>query len=447
MDLFSSAAQGDLRSIGPLAARLRPRGFDDIVGQEALFGPERPLRRMVESDRLQSLILWGPPGTGKTSIALAVSSSTSSHFAQLSAVSAGVKEVREVIESAKFRLGSEGRRTILFLDEIHRFSKSQQDALLPAVEEGSIVLIGATTENPSFQVNAALLSRSALFRLEPLSAANIMTLIERGCEALNCGISDHARDEIVRQCGGDARRALGLLDLASAMGDGSQVSIDDVERASGSVVLRYGVDDHYDIVSAFIKSMRGSDPQASILYLARMLSSGEDPRFIARRMIIFASEDIGLADPTALTAAVSAAQALEFVGMPEAQLNLAQAAIHLATAPKSNASAQAIWTARREVEEGRPLEIPQHLRDAHYPGAQALGHGLGYSNPHDDPETAAVQFYLPESLLGSVWYRPSNVGFESVIRTRMESVRADREDSNPGNHRQKANRGHEMEQG
>ncbi|MFM8856360.1 MAG: replication-associated recombination protein A [Actinomycetota bacterium] len=427
MDLFTSAAQDELRSLGPLAARLRPRGIDDIIGQENLLGLGGPLRRLVESDRLQSIILWGPPGTGKTSIALAVSSSTSSNFVQLSAVSAGVKEVREVIDSAKFRLGSEGRRTILFLDEIHRFSKNQQDALLPAVEEGSIVLIGATTENPSFQVNAALLSRSVLFRLEPLTAANIEKLIERACEVLNCRITNDARDEVVRQSRGDARRALGLLDLASVLGDGAAVSIDDVEKASGTIALRYGVDDHYDIVSAFIKSMRGSDPQASILYLARMLSSGVDPRFIARRMIIFASEDVGLADPTALTTAVNAAQALEFVGMPEAQLNLAQAAIHLATAPKSNATSQAIWTARREIEEGIRVEIPPHLRDAHYHGAQSLGHGEGYVNPHDHPGIATSQPYLPENLTGSIWYVPSNAGFESVIRSRMGTVPSDNE--------------------
>lgn len=442
MDLFTSAAQDELRSSGPLAARLRPRGIDDIIGQEDLLGPGRPLRRLVESDRLQSIILWGPPGTGKTSIALAVSSSTSSNFVQLSAVSAGVKEVREVIESAKFRLGSEGRRTILFLDEIHRFSKNQQDALLPAVEEGSIVLIGATTENPSFQVNAALLSRSVLFRLEPLTVANIETLIQRGCEVLKCSISDDARDEIARQSRGDARRALGLLDLASVLGDGGTISIDDVEQASGSVALRYGVDDHYDIVSAFIKSMRGSDPQAAILYLARMISSGEDPRFIARRMIIFASEDVGLADPTALTAAVSAAQALEFVGMPEAQLNLAQAAIHLATAPKSNATAQAIWTARREVAEGIRIEVPHHLRDSHYHGAQAIGHGVGYVNPHEDSGDAEFQAYLPENLTGSVWYVPTNVGFEGVIRSRMENVR-----SNPEEDGQRVDEGRDVEHG
>lgn len=441
MDLFASAAQDELRSRGPLAARLRPRGIDDIIGQEALLGPGRPLRRLVESDRLQSIILWGPPGTGKTSVALAVSSSTSSIFVQMSAVSAGVKEVREVIESAKFRLGSEGRRTILFLDEIHRFSKTQQDALLPAVEEGSIVLIGATTENPSFQVNAALLSRSVLFRLEPLSPANIETLIRRGCEVVQCSISDEARDEIVRLSGGDARRALGLLDLAAVLGDGGAVSIEDVERASGSVALRYGVDDHYDFVSAFIKSMRGGDPQATILYLARMLSSGEDPRFVARRMIIFASEDVGLADPTSLAAAVDAAQALEFVGMPEAQLNLAQAAIHLATAPKSNSVAQAIWSARRDIEGGIRIEIPPHLRDAHYHGAHAIGHGAGYVNPHDRPDIAANQTYLPENLIGSVWYEPTNAGSESAIRSRMEIV-----DSDPKVDGHEANRAHEVEQ-
>jgi putative ATPase len=427
MDLFSSAARDELRSVGPLAARLRPRGIDDIVGHQDLLGSGRPLRCLVEGDRLQSMILWGPPGTGKTSIALAVASSTSSHFVQLSAVSAGVKEVREVIDAARFRLGSEGRRTILFLDEIHRFSKSQQDALLPAVEEGWVVLIGATTENPSFNVNSALLSRTARFRIESLTASDIETLIERGCETLDCSIAEDARNEILRQCNGDARRALGMLDLASVLGNGGHVTIDDVERVSGSVALPYGVDVHYDFVSAFIKSMRASDPQASVLYLARMLSSGEDPRFIARRMIIFASEDVGMADPTALTAAVSAAQALELVGMPEAQLNLAQAAIHLATAPKSNATAQAIWTAREVVEGGIPIEIPLHLRDAHDHGARASGHGAGNAHSHDDPDGAASRSTLPENLAGSVWYRPSNAGFERTIRSRMESVSGDHE--------------------
>lgn len=427
MDLFSSAAKDELRSLGPLAARLRPRSIDDIIGQELLLGPDKPLRRLVESDRLQSIVLWGPPGTGKTSIALAISLTTSSAFEQLSAVSAGVKEVREIIEKARFRLGSEGQRTILFLDEIHRFSKSQQDALLPAVEDGSIILIGATTENPSFQINAALLSRSLLFRLEPLSVSAVETLIRRGCEVLNCRITDDALAEMVRHSRGDGRQALGLLDVASVLGEDSVITVEDVERAVGSSALRYGVDDHYDVVSAFIKSMRGSDPQASIVYLARMLSSGEDPRFITRRMIIFASEDIGLADPTALTAAVSAAQALEFVGLPEAQLNLAQATIHLATAPKSNSVAQAIWRARRDIESGLRLEVPEHLRDAHYPGAVRVGHGVGYINPHTDPEGSSNQAYLPPDLADSIWYVPSNAGFEGQIRSRMVGV-----DPSPG---------------
>lgn len=419
MDLFSSAAEDRLRNQGPLAARLRPRSVDDIVGQEHLLGPGMPLRRLVDRDHLQSIILWGPPGTGKTSMALAIAASTSSAFEQLSAVSAGVKDVREVIDAARFRLGSESRRTILFLDEIHRFSKSQQDALLPAVEDGSVILIGATTENPSFQVNAALLSRSVLFRLEPLTSEAVRMLLYRGERVLGCQIEAEAVEDIVRRSTGDGRQALSLLDLAAVLRSGEHVSVADVERAAGSTALRYGVDDHYDVVSAFIKSMRGGDAQASILYLARMLASGEDPRFIARRMVIFASEDVGLADPAALSVAVSAAQALDLVGLPEAQLNLAQAAVYLATAPKSKAVAQAIWSARSDVESGLRMEVPVHLRDAHYPGARTLGHGIGYVDPHVDPDRAADQSYLPQNLEGSTWYEPSNAGFETVIRSRM----------------------------
>lgn len=418
MDLFSSAAEDRLRAHGPLAARLRPSRIDEVVGQEHLLGPNMPLRRLVESDRLQSIILWGPPGTGKTSIALAIAASTESAFEQLSAVSAGVKDVREVIDRAKFRLGSQSQRTILFLDEIHRFSKSQQDALLPAVEEGAIVLIGATTENPSFQVNAALLSRSVLFRLEPLTSEALGLLIAKACGILECQLDDGVADEIVLRSRGDGRQALTLLDLAATLGTGQRVKLCDVEMAVGSSALQYGVDEHYDVISAFIKSMRGSDPQASILYLARMLASGEDPRFIARRMMIFASEDVGLADPGALTIAVSAAQALDLVGLPEAQLNLAQAAIYLAVAPKSNAAAQAIWTARSDLDAGLRVVVPAALRDAHYPGAERIGHGGGYRNPHVDPD-AREQGYLPEELAESRWYVPTNAGFESVIQSRM----------------------------
>lgn len=419
MDLFESAAHEELRSRGPLAARLRPRTIDEVVGQEHLLGDGKPLRRLVESDRLQSIILWGPPGTGKTSIAHAISVSVSAVFEQLSAVSAGVKDVREVIERARERLGSQGRRTILFLDEIHRFSKSQQDALLPAVEDGSIVLIGATTENPAFQVNSALMSRSVLLRLTPLSDAALRTLIEKGCSLLDVLIDSAALDDIVRRCGGDGRQALTLLEIASALCDGGSISVSDVESAIGSTALRYSLDDHYDVISAFIKSMRGSDPQAAVLYLARMLASGEDPRFIARRLVIFASEDVGLADPQALVQAVAASQAVEAVGLPEAQLNLAQATVYLATASKSNAVAQAIWTSRAEVEDGLSVVVPPVLRDAHYRAASAFGHGSGYVNPHTAGRESPDQQYLPEGLEGRVWYVPTNAGFEASIRTRM----------------------------
>lgn len=430
MDLFDSAARDELRARGPLASRLRPRTIDDVVGQEHLLGADMPLRRLIEGDRLQSVILWGPPGTGKTSIAHVISATSSSAFERLSAVSAGVKDVREVIDKAVSRLGAHGQRTILFLDEIHRFSKSQQDALLPAVEDGSIILIGATTENPAFQVNSALLSRSVLFRLVPLSELSLRTLIVKGCSILSVAIDDGAVDEIVRRSGGDGRQALALVDLASALGKRATISVEDVENAVGSTALRYGLDDHYDIISAFIKSMRGADPQATVLYLARMLASGEDPRFIARRLVIFASEDVGLADPQALVQAVAASQALELVGLPEAQLNLAQAAVYLATSPKSNSVAQSIWTARHDIENGLVVEVPLALRDGHYAGASALGHGVGYVNPHNDPQTASGQRYLPDALIGRRWYEPTNSGFEAVVRTRM-----DLDEDSTGGHR------------
>ncbi len=431
MDMFSSAADEQLRARGPLAARLRPRSIDEVIGQSHLLGAGRPLRQLIEKDRLQSIVLWGPPGTGKTSIALAISGSTAASFEQLSAVTAGVKDVRDVIDRARERLGTHGQRTILFLDEIHRFTKAQQDALLPAVEDGSIILIGATTENPYFQVNAALLSRSVLFRLETLEKADITRLIERGSAVLAVDVAESAIEEIVRRSGGDGRQALLVLDIASALAQTTNVTVDDIDRACGSTALRYGVDDHYDVISAFIKSMRGSDPQATILYLARMIAAGEDPRFIARRMVIFASEDIGLADPEALRTAVAAEHALEIVGLPEAQLNLAQAALYLATSPKSNAVAQAIWSARADLEDGMVLEVPAHLRDGHYVGAQNLGHGVGYLNPHMVTISDSEQTYLPDSLRNRTWYVPTNAGFEQVIRSRMESGRHDVE--NGGN--------------
>jgi putative ATPase len=418
-DLFSAAAEEQLRSQSPLAARLRPRTIDDVVGQEHLVGTGKPLRRLVEQDKLSSAIFWGPPGTGKTTLALAVAGTTKRAFEQLSAVTAGVKDVREVIERARQRLGMHAQGTILFLDEIHRFSKSQQDALLPAVEDGTLTLIGATTENPFFEVNAPLRSRSTLFRLEPLSRDAIRTLIERGLIALATTSTPDAIDLLNERSGGDGRQVLTSLEVAAALSHPHQILVEHVEAALGTSALRYGRDDHYDVVSAFIKSMRGSDPQAATYYLARMLEAGEDARFIARRMLIFASEDIGLADPTALMIAVAAAHALEHVGLPEAELNLAHAAIHLASAPKSNRAALAIWGARADIKNGAVGEVPAHLRDAHYQGASALGHGTGYGYPHDDPRGWVPQQYLPDELTAKRWYEPSQHGREREIAQRL----------------------------
>ena len=418
-DLFSAAAEEQLRSQSPLAARLRPRTIDDVVGQEHLVGVGKPLRRLVEQDKLSSAIFWGPPGTGKTTLALAVAGTTKRAFEQLSAVTAGVKDVREVIERARQRLGMHGQGTILFLDEIHRFSKSQQDALLPAVEDGTLTLIGATTENPFFEVNAPLRSRSTLFRLEPLSRDAIRVLIDRGLTAMGTTATLDAKDLLTERSGGDGRQVLTSLEVAVALSHPEQVLVEHVEAALGTSALRYGRDDHYDVVSAFIKSLRGSDPQAATYYLARMLEAGEDARFIVRRMVIFASEDIGLADPTALMIAVAAAQALEHVGLPEAELNLAHAAIHLATAPKSNRAALAIWGARADIKNGAVGEVPAHLRDAHYHGAAVLGHGTGYDYPHDDPRGWVPQQYLPDELVDKRWYEPSPHGREREIGHRL----------------------------
>ena len=419
-DLFSAAAEEHLRSQAPLAARLRPRTLDDVVGQEHLVGPGKPLRRLVEQDRLTSAIFWGPPGTGKTTLALAVAGSTKRAFEQLSAVTAGVKDVREVIERARQRLGEHRRGTILFLDEIHRFSKAQQDALLPAVEDGTLTLIGATTENPFFEVNAPLRSRSTLFRLEPLDRDAIETLLARGLQAEGTTASPEAITHLADRSGGDGRQVLTALEVAVALAHPGPVTIEHVESALGTSALRYGRDDHYDVVSAFIKSMRGSDPQAAVYYLARMLEAGEDARFIVRRMVIFASEDVGLADPTSLLVAVAAAQALEHVGLPEAQLNLSQAAIHLATAPKSNRAALAIWNARSDVQAGEVGEVPPHLRDAHYAGAKTLGHGTGYDYPHDHPDGWVDQLYLPVEQQTKRYYEPTDHGREHEVRQRME---------------------------
>ena len=423
-DLFSSAAEDALAAHAPLAARLRPRTLDDIVGQDQLLGVGRPLRTLVEGDRLSSVILWGPPGTGKTTLARAIAAHTSKAFEQLSAVSAGVKDVRDVLERAKHRLGERGQGTILFLDEVHRFSKSQQDALLPGVESGLITLIGATTENPFFEVNPPLLSRSTLFRLNALDQDAARALLARGLKAEGASANDDAVEHLAGHANGDGRHVLTSLEVAVAIARARAtppvVTLVDAEAALGTKALRYGRDEHYDVISAFIKSIRGSDPDAGLYWLARMLEAGEDARFIVRRLIVLASEDIGEADPQALLVAVAAAHAVEHVGLPEAQLNLAQAVVHLATAPKSNRSALGIWKALEDVRHGPSVEVPAHLRDAHYQGAQKLGHGAGYDYPHDHPDGWVPQRYLPDELGERIYYDPSPHGFEQEIRTRME---------------------------
>lgn len=403
-DLFSARAAEQLRSQAPLAARLRPRTLDDIVGQKHLLAAGAPLRRLIESDRISSAIFWGPPGTGKTTLAEVIAATTNRAFERLSAVTAGVKEVRGAVDRAEQRLGQQGIGTIVFVDEIHRFSKSQQDALLPATESGVITLIGATTENPFFEVNAPLRSRSTLFRLESLTTAATHQLLERGLAAESAEAEPAALELLSARCGGDGRQALTALEVACAIAkgrtsDGVVVGIEDVEAALGVSAMRYGRDDHYDVTSAFIKSIRASDVEAGVFWLARMLEAGEDPRFIARRLVILASEDIGVADPQALVVAVAAAHALEVVGLPEAQLNLAQAVVYLARAPKSNAVSHAIWTARDDVRRGVDVAVPPFLADAHYAGAAEIGHGVDYRSPHHDP-TAVDRDHLPEQTPG-----------------------------------------------
>ncbi len=421
-DLFAAAASARLESRQPLAARLRPRSLDDIVGQEHLLGPGKPLRTLVETDRLSSALLWGPPGTGKTTLARAVAAHTEKVFVQLSAVTATVKDVRETIAGAGHRLGEQGRGTILFLDEIHRFNKAQQDALLPAVEDGLVVLVGATTENPYFEVNAPLRSRSTLFRLELLSIDALRDLLQRGLEAESATATDEALTHLAERANGDGRQALTALEVAVALAEDRRVELGDAEAALGTNALRYGVDDHYDVVSAFIKSIRGSDPDAGLYWLARMVEAGEDARFIARRLVILASEDIGMADPMSLVLADAAARAVEFVGFPEAGLNLAQAVVHLATAPKSNRSALGWWAAQADVRDRPAGEVPAHLRDAHYQGAQVLGHGKGYRYPHDDPRGWVEQVHLPPEVADRRYYEPSPHGFEAEVADRLSRI-------------------------
>ena len=419
----------------PLAERMRPRTFDEFVGQEDLLAPGKPLREAIERDLLQSIILWGPPGTGKTTIARLVADATSKAFVPMSAVNASVKDVRETTARAEQRLGEKGQGTILFLDEVHRFNKAQQDALLPSVESGLLILIGATTENPYFEVNAPLLSRSVLFRLELLSEDAIRTLLQRGLEAEAAAADAEAIEHLATRSGGDGRHALTTLEVAVALARSREpqgqprVALEDAEAAIGTRFLRYGRDDHYDVISAFIKSIRGSDVDASLYWLARMLEAGEDARFIARRLVILASEDVGMADPMALVVADAAARAVEFVGLPEAQLNLSQAVVHLATAPKSNRAATAIWAAREHARTTGGGEVPPHLRGTGYSGAAKLGHGIGYDYPHDDPTGWVSQEYRPPEATGRVYYQPSDHGFEQEIATRMARLAKLREEA------------------
>ena len=423
-DLFASAASDRLARRAPLADRLRPTRLDDVVGQDHLLGPGRPLRRLIEADRLSSVVLWGPPGTGKTSLARLIARVTAQEFAEMSATSASVKDVRELVAAAEARLGERDVGTILFLDEVHRFNKAQQDALLPSVESGLLVLIGATTENPYFEVNAPLLSRSTLFRLEPLGDEAVRRLLERGLEAEDATADDDALDLLVDRAAGDGRHALTSLEVAAALASGreadaARVTVEDVEAALGTKAIRYGRDAHYDVVSAFIKSIRGSDVDAGLYWLARMLDAGEDARFIARRLVILASEDVGMADPMALVVADAAARAVEFVGLPEARLNLAQAVVHLATAPKSNRVTTALGAAEADARAAGTGEVPKHLRDAHYRGAATLGHGEGYDYPHDHPEGWVDQRHRPAEVDGRRYYDPSPHGFEAEVAERL----------------------------
>lgn len=435
MDLWDTA-KNKVNKEAPLAYRMRPRSLDEFIGQEHILGEGKLLRRAILSDRLGSLIFYGPPGTGKTTLARIIASTTKSGFESINAVTSGVGEIREVIKKAKEREKYYGERTVLFIDEIHRFNKAQQDALLPEVEAGTIVLIGATTENPYFEVNAPLLSRSRIFEFKPLEPEHIREIVrralvdkERGLGEYKVEISEEALDHLVTMAAGDARAALNGIELAVLTTppdeDGvRKITVEIIEQSMQKKAIVYDKegDNHYDTISAFIKSLRGSDPDAAVYYLARMLEAGEDPRFIARRLIVHAAEDVGLADPMALNVAVAAFHALEFVGMPEARLPLAEAAIYIACAPKSNAVIKAIDRALAVVRKGENGPIPQHLRDAHYAGAKELGRGKGYKYPHDYPGHFVLEEYLPENLKGQRFYEPSDSGQEAQIKQRLKEL-------------------------
>jgi putative ATPase len=432
LSLFHEIERKNKDAHRPLADRMRPRTLDEFVGQTEFLGPGKLLRRMLEARRITSVIFYGPPGTGKTTLARLIAEHVDACFVSLNAADSSVKEVRQVIDDAKERAEGDGRQTLLFLDEIHHFNRTQQDILLPHVENGTIVLIGATTQNPFFSINAPLVSRSQVFGFQPHTPDDVKQLIERAIKDKARGfgqrsieITSEALDLWATLCDGDARRALTALDIAvrSLPATGTiridqQVAQDSIQRKA--VVYDQTGDEHYDVTSAFIKSMRGSDPDAAIYWLARMLEAGEDARFIARRLVIFASEDIGCADPMALVVAQSAASAVEFIGLPEGQLNLAQAVIHLATAPKSNASAKAIWSAREDVKKNRTQPVPMHLRDRHYQGAKQLGHGAGYIYPHNHAEGLVNQTYLS---IPTQFYQPTDHGHEAAIKEQLAKFR------------------------
>jgi len=430
--LFDDAEEAAANAAAPLAVRMRPRTLDEVIGQRHLTSAGTPFRKLIENDAPMSLLLWGPPGTGKTTLAYVVSQVTKRRFVELSAVSAGVKDVRAAVDAARRTLGMSGTQTVLFIDEVHRFSKTQQDALLPAVENRWVSFIGATTENPFFSVVSPLLSRSLLLTLQPLSDDDIREVINRAIQdprGLNGTVTldQEAADHLVRLAGGDARRALTYLEAAAlGLPDGQNIDVKALERAVDRAAVRYDRDgdQHYDVISAFIKSMRGSDVDAALHYLARMIEAGEDPRFIARRLIVHASEDVGLADPTALLIAVAAAQAVEFVGLPEARINLTQAVIHIAMAPKSNAVIKAIGAADADVRNGLIGAVPAHLRDAHYPGAGKVGHGEGYLYPHDFDDGIVAQRYAPDPVADRIYYEPSGHGQEARVAERAGRIRA-----------------------